>query len=134
MSCTTRKTQLHVRTCSATGSVLKLKDLEADKNVSDLLVRVVSVAPPRIISTRTGRKTQLTEVLVADETGTAVFSLWGFGESGSVSAGKVIRITNGWAKEWQGKIQLSLGRSGSFEEVPDDGSLPSISELKSNKA
>jgi ssDNA-binding replication factor A large subunit len=112
---------------------LKLKDLEADKNISDLLVRVVSVAPARIISTRAGRKTQLTEVLVADETGTAVFSLWGFGEGASVSAGKVIRITNGWAKEWQGKIQLSLGRSGTFEEVPDDGSLPSISGLKADK-
>lgn len=115
------------------GCVLKLKDLEAGKNVSDILVRVVSVAPARIIATRGGRKTQLTEVLVADETGTAVFSLWGFGEAASVSAGKVIRITNGWAKEWQGKVQLSLGRAGSFEEVPDDGSLPSISELKAEK-
>jgi len=113
--------------------MLKLKDVEAGKNISDLLVRVVSVAPARIIATRTGRKTQLTEVLVADETGTAVFSLWGFGEAAGISAGKVIKITDGWAKEWQGKVQLSLGRSGHFDEVPDDGSLPSIGELKTDK-
>jgi len=114
--------------------MLKLKDVEAGKNISDLVVRVVSVAPARMIATRAGRKTQLTEVLVADQTGTAIFSLWGFGEAASLSAGKVIRITDGWAKEWQGKVQLSLGRSGRFEEVPDDGSLPSISELKAERA
>jgi ssDNA-binding replication factor A large subunit len=114
--------------------MLKLKDAEAGKNISDLVVRVVSVAPARMIATRGGRKTQLTEVLVADQTGTAIFSLWGFGEAASLSAGKVIRITDGWAKEWQGKVQLSLGRSGRFEEVSDDGSLPSISELKAERA
>ncbi len=108
---------------------VKIADVEPGKNVDDLLVRVISVAPPRVVSTRTGRKTQLTEVLVGDETGTAVLVLWGFGGASALHAGKVIRIVDGWAKEWQGKVQLSLGRSGRFEEVPDDGSLPEITEL-----
>ncbi|RLI48965.1 MAG: hypothetical protein DRO73_07760 [Candidatus Thorarchaeota archaeon] len=108
---------------------VKIADVEIGKNVPEIVVRVISVAPPRMISTRSGRKTQLTEVLVGDETGTAVLSLWGFGSASSLSAGKVIRIIDGWAKEWQGKMQLSLGRSGRLEEVNDTGEIPEITEL-----
>jgi len=108
---------------------LKLSDVEAEKNVTELVVRVVSMAPPKMISTKTGRKTQLIEVLVADDTGSTILSLWGFNEGTDLSAGKVIRIIDGWAKEWRGKVQLSLGRSGRYEIVTDDGSVPSISEL-----
>jgi ssDNA-binding replication factor A large subunit len=109
---------------------LKLNEVEIGKNVSDLSVRVVSVAPPRIVRARGGRKTQLTEVLVADHTGTTILSLWGFGQGSGLSAGLVIKITDGWAKEWQGKMQLSLGHSGRFEIMEDDESLPTISELR----
>ena len=108
---------------------MKIADVEIGKNVPEIVVRVISVAPPRMISTRSGRKTQLTEVLVGDETGTAVLSLWGFGSASSLSAGKVIRIIDGWAKEWQGKMQLSLGRLGRLEEVNDTGEIPEITEL-----
>jgi replication factor A1 len=111
------------------GILLKLSEVEPGKNVTDLVVRIVSVAPPKMINTRTGRKTQLTEVLVADETGSTILSLWGFGEGSDLSAGKVIKIVDGWAKEWRGKVQLSLGRSGTYEILADDESVPSISEL-----
>jgi len=109
---------------------LKLSEVEVGKNVSEIVVRVVSIAPPRIVQTRGGRKTQLTEVLVADEVGdTAIMSLWGFGEGSTLSVGMVIKLLDGWAKDWRGKMQLSLGRSGRIEEVEDDGKIPSISEL-----
>ncbi len=114
------------------GSCLKLSEVEPNKNVTDLVVRIVSVAPPKMINTKTGRKTQLTEVLVADGTGSTILSLWGFGEGSDLSAGKVIKIIDGWAKEWRGQIQLSLGRSGKYEILVDDGSVPSISELGSS--
>ena len=110
---------------------MKLDEIEPETNVPEVIVRVVSKAPPRRITTRSGRVTQLTEVLVTDGTTRVILSLWGFNEGSDLSAGKVIRITNGWAKEWQGKVQLSLGREGSYEEIPDDGSIPSITELGS---
>lgn len=108
---------------------MKLNEVEAGKPLPEIVVRVVSVAPSRIVTTRSGRKTQLREVLVADETGTVILSLWGFGEVQGVSAGKIIKIIDGWAKEWQGKIQLSLGRSGRIEEIDDDDLLPPLTEL-----
>lgn len=109
---------------------MKLAEAEPEKNVTDLIVRIMSVAPPRMITTRYGKKTQLTEVLIADEPGSsAILSLWGFGVGADLSAGKIIKIIDGWAKEWRGKIQLSLGKSGRYEELEDDGSVPSIAQL-----
>jgi ssDNA-binding replication factor A large subunit len=108
---------------------LKLDEVRPGENVTEIVVRVVSKAPPRIVTTRSGRKTQLTEVLVADETGTAILSLWGFGEGANIGVGKIVRIKDGWAKEFRGKVQLSLGRSGVLEELEEDGSVPEITDL-----
>jgi ssDNA-binding replication factor A large subunit len=108
---------------------LKLNEVRPGENVAEIIVRVVSKAPPRIITTRSGRKTQLTEVLVADETGTAILSLWGFGEGANIGVGNIVRIKDGWAKEFRGKVQLSLGRSGVLEEIDEDGSVPEITDL-----
>ena len=112
---------------------MKLADVEPEKNVAELIVRVVSVAPPRMIKTRYGKTTQLVEVLISDEPGSsAILSLWGYGVGGDLSAGKVMKIIDGWAKEWRGKIQLSLGKSGRYEILADDGSVPSITDLGSS--
>ncbi len=112
---------------------MKLAEVEPEKNVLELVVRVVSVASPRMITTRYGKNTQLTEVLVSDEPGSsAILSLWGYGKGSDLSAGKVIKIIDGWAKEWRGKVQLSLGKNGRYEELDDDGSIPTITELGSS--
>ncbi|MHA2024436.1 MAG: hypothetical protein ACW98U_00940 [Candidatus Thorarchaeota archaeon] len=112
---------------------MKLAEVEPEKNVLELVVRVVSVAPPRMVTTRYGKNTQLTEVLISDEPGSStILSLWGYGKGSDLSAGKVIKIIDGWAKEWRGKVQLSLGKNGRYEEIADDGSIPSITELGSS--
>lgn len=111
------------------GCSLKLADIEPNANVSEIVLRVLQTQPPRIIKKRTGGTTMLKEILVTDGDTSVVLSLWGFNEGKDLSAGVVIRLTDGWAKEWQGKIQLSLGRSGKYEIIPDDGSIPSITEI-----
>ena len=108
---------------------MKLNEVRPGENVAEIIVRVVSKAPPRIVTTRSGRKTQLTEVLVADETGTAILSLWGFGEGANIGVGKVVRIKDEWVKEFRGKVQLSLGRSGVLEELDEEGIVPEITDL-----
>ena len=108
---------------------MKIEEVQPEKNVDDLIVRIVSIAPARIIKTRAGRKTMLKEVLIADDTGSCILSLWGFNEGNDLSAGMVIKITDGWAKEWQGQVQLSLGRSGKYEVLEDDGTVVSITKL-----
>jgi replication factor A1 len=110
-------------------TILKIADVEPGKNVNELIVRIVSIAPAKIVKTRAGRKTMLKEVLIADDSGSSILSLWGFNEGDDLSAGMVIKIDDGWAKEWRGQIQLSLGRSGKYEILEDDGTVLSISEL-----
>ncbi|NWF96812.1 MAG: hypothetical protein HXY34_11780 [Candidatus Thorarchaeota archaeon] len=113
---------------------MRISDIQAGQNVPEITVRVVSVSPPRIITTRGGRKTQLREVLVMDSSGaTIVLSLWGFGSGDELKGGQIVKITDGWAKEWQGKIQLSLGRAGKVDVIPDDGSIPPISDLSKGR-
>jgi ssDNA-binding replication factor A large subunit len=108
---------------------VKIAEVEPGKNVNDLLVRIVSIAPAKIVKTRAGRKTMLKEILIADDSGSSILSLWGFNEGTDLSAGMVIKIEDGWAKEWRGVVQLSLGRSGKYEIMEDDGSVLSITEL-----
>jgi ssDNA-binding replication factor A large subunit len=108
---------------------LKLSDIEPNTNVPEIVLRVLKTQPPRVIKKRAGGSTMLKEVLVTDGDTSVVLSLWGWNEGEDISAGVVIRLTDGWAKEWQGKIQLSLGRSGKYEVIPDDGSIATISEI-----
>ncbi len=114
---------------------MKLSEVEIGKSIPEMTVRVVSVNPPRLVTTRTGRKTQLTEILVVDEVGdTAIMNLWGFRTAEGLRGGQVVRLTDGWAKEWQGTIHLSLGRAGKIEVIEDDGSIPQISDLSKGRA
>lgn len=108
---------------------MKINEIKNETTVPELVARVISVGPSRMIVTKSGRRTQLKEVLLGDESGTIVLSLWGFGAGEDLTTGKVIRITNGWGKDWRGKIQLTLGRNGEYEIIPDDGSIPPPNEL-----
>jgi len=45
--------------------------------------------------------------------------------------GKVVELRDGWAKMWQGDLQLSMGRSGSFEIISDKN-FPSINQILPN--
>ncbi len=116
-------------TCLIWGYPLKVSEIESESTVPEIVVRVISMGPPRLIVTRGGRRTQLREVLVGDESGTVVLVLWGFGMGDDLTSGTVIRITNAWGKSWQGQKQLTLGRNGSYEIIEDDGSIPPVNEL-----
>ena len=110
---------------------LKISELKPNRNFDELVARVISVEPSRPIRTRQGRKTIVTEAVIGDETGTVIFTIFGYGEEKDIMSDMVIRIKDGWVKEWNGVLQVSLGRSGKLEKIEDDGSLPSLKELLS---
>ena len=43
--------------------------------------------------------------------------LWGSAEVDLVETGDRVRITEGWVKDYQGRPQISLGRSGKLEKL-----------------
>jgi hypothetical protein len=70
----------------------------------------------REIDTRDGTKKKVRNGKVKDASGEIALVLWG-AEVEMVVEGDKVRITDGWVKDYQGKPQISLGRSGKLEKV-----------------
>ena len=80
-----------------------------------------------------GSTRQVTDVLVGDETGSILMSLWG-DQASKVSVGKVITITNGYVSVVRGSMRLTLGREGqmkeSTEQIAQVDTKNNLSDLK----
>jgi ssDNA-binding replication factor A large subunit len=70
----------------------------------------------REIETRDGTKKKVRNGRLKDGTGEIALVLWG-SEVDLVSEGDRVRITEGWVKDYQGRPQISIGRSGKLEKL-----------------
>lgn len=75
---------------------------------------VAKLEPPREIEQRNGGKTQVRNGTLQDSTGEISIVLWGK-EVEMVAVGDRIRIVEGWVKEYKGRPEISLGRTGRVE-------------------
>jgi ssDNA-binding replication factor A large subunit len=108
---------------------MKVKDLKPNTNAT-VRVRVCTPAPARQVQSKKGYQLTVGTCLVGDETGGIEFSVFGKDVSSiGKNVAKVIDIKYGWVKEWNGKLQLSLGKGGTWEVV-DDKTLPTIAEIQ----
>jgi len=74
----------------------------------------------RTVASKKGYNLQVCSFSIGDETGRVEFSAFGKDVAAmGKNVGKVIDITDGWVKEWNGKLQVSLGKSGTWEVVSD---------------
>lgn len=97
---------------------MNVAELKPNMRSVDLTVKVVRIEGEReVTSRRDGKTHRLVEVLVGDETGTVVLSLWD-GRADGVREGDVLRIKNGYTTVVRGHLRLSVGRYGSVEVVP----------------
>ncbi|MHA1911615.1 MAG: hypothetical protein ACTSYA_07950 [Candidatus Kariarchaeaceae archaeon] len=108
---------------------MKVNDLNPKSTFSEIYVRVIQKQAPRRVRTKRGRQTYVNEILIGDETGTVIFSLWGWKTGDEIHVNQCLKINDGWVSEYLGTKSITLGREGYFNQVPDDGSLPSASEL-----
>ncbi len=107
---------------------IKVKDLKPNTNAT-VRVRVCAQGPARHVQSKKGYQLNVCTFVVGDDSGAIEYSSFGKDVTlMSKNVGKVIEIKDGWVKEWNGKLQLSLGKSGTWEIV-DDKSLPLISEI-----
>jgi ssDNA-binding replication factor A large subunit len=72
---------------------------------------ISAISPVRQVSTSRG-PSEVADATLQDDTGTVIFTLWGDATT-KYQVGQKVRITDGWVKEFRGKLQVSLGRSGS---------------------
>jgi ssDNA-binding replication factor A large subunit len=93
-----------------------ISDLRPSR-LATLEATVIQLEPAREISTRQGGTTRVRNGRLKDGTGEIAFVLWG-DEVELVAEGDRIRIVEGWVKDYQGRPQISLGRSGRLEKLP----------------
>lgn len=108
---------------------MKIKDLKPDSTFDVIRFRVISSGSAESFRSK-GKSRRKREVLIGDETGKAVFTLWGEDTSLEVKAGKVYEIYEGWCSSYLGKLQVSLGKEGYLMEIEEgDDDIPSTRKL-----
>jgi replication factor A1 len=71
---------------------------------------ITAISAVRDVTTSRG-PAQVADATLQDETGTITLTLWN-ADTTRFSVGQKIRITDGWVKDYRGKLQISMGRSG----------------------
>ena len=83
--------------------------LRANSNAT-IDATITAISPVRDVTTSRG-PSQVADATLQDETGTITLTLWGE-DTKRYSVGQKVRITDGWVKDFRGKLQISMGRSG----------------------
>ncbi len=89
--------------------------LRANQNAT-IEATITAISPVRDVVTARG-PSRVADATLQDETGTITLTLWG-DETSRYSVGQKVRITDGWVKDFRGKLQVSMGRSGSIAILP----------------
>ena len=73
---------------------------------------ITAISPARHVVTSRG-PSDVADATLQDETGSITFTLWG-ADTTKYKVGQKVKISDGWVKDYRGKLQVSLGRSGSI--------------------
>jgi len=84
--------------------------------VASIEATVVRLEPAREFTQRDGTTKKVRNGQLKDGTGEIAIVLWG-DEVELVAEGDKIRIIDGWVKDYQGRPQISLGRTGRLEKI-----------------
>jgi replication factor A1 len=100
----------------STGSPPKtyISDLRPGR-VATFEAVVATLEPTREVDQRSGGTKKVRNGLLNDGTAEISFVLWG-DEVDLVSQGERIRIVEGWVKDYKGRPQVSLGKTGRIEK------------------
>ena len=92
-----------------------ISDLKPSR-VATVEATVTKLDSIREVEQRLGGTTRVRNVLLKDGTGEIVLVLWGK-DVELVTEGEKIRVVDGWVKDYRGRPQISLGRSGKLEKL-----------------
>lgn len=103
---------------------MKIRDVKPGMSNISLTARVLSISEPRRVETKYG-EAMVASAIIADETGEIVLNLWR-NQISLVKPGYLIRVENAFAKEYKGKLELSIGKQGKITVLSkSDGSVDS---------
>lgn len=95
---------------------MNISDLKAGATGVELEAEVSEKSEPREVITKYGKRLNVANAVLKDDTGTIAISLWG-NDIANVNVGDHVKITNGYVGEFRGTPQLSTGKYGKIEVV-----------------
>lgn len=93
---------------------MKISELRAGANNVTVEAVVVEKQEPREVVTKYGKKLNVANITLKDDSGSISMSLWG-NDIDTINKGDRIRVTNGYVSEFRGTPQLSAGKFGKVE-------------------
>ncbi len=96
---------------------VKIADITPSTRRFEVTFKVLEVGEERsVFSRRDNSEHRVADVLVGDETGTAIFSAWDDNiEKMKDMVGETVTLKNGYVSVFRGSMRLSTGRYGSLE-------------------
>lgn len=94
-----------------------VKDLKPNQAVDLLELHITEKAEARDFTSKYGKPGRVCNAVGKDKQGDTVeVTLWN-DDIEKVTSGQRIRITNGWVKQWRGKMQVSPSHKGTLEII-----------------
>ncbi len=94
---------------------MKIKEAGPNSNATLEEVEVTSKGEVREFM-RFDKPGRVCNCTIRDDSGEMELTLWNE-EIETVEAGERLKITDGWVKEWNGKMQISRGKNGIIEKL-----------------
>ncbi len=93
---------------------MNISELKAGATNVSIEAVVVEKAEPREVVTKYGKRLNVANVTLKDDSGRITLALWG-NDINSVDVGDKVKITGGYVSEFRGTPQLSTGKFGKLE-------------------
>lgn len=95
---------------------MKISELKAGATNVELEGTVTEKSETREVITKYGKRLNVANAVISDDTGSISISLWG-DTIDSVNIGDKVKVTNGYVGEFRGTPQLSTGKYGRIEVI-----------------
>ncbi|MGC8571964.1 MAG: DNA-binding protein [Candidatus Micrarchaeia archaeon] len=108
---------------------MKINELKAGANNVTITAIVSKKDDAREVTTKYGKRLQVANIVLKDETGEIAMSLWG-NDINTVNVGDKVEVSNAYVNEFKGNPQLSTGKFGKIRVI-EKGSGKAESEDES---
>ncbi len=90
---------------------MKIAEIKDDSRKINVEAKVVEKEDTRDVTTKFGTTLKVANAVLEDDSGSIQLTLWG-DDADKVKQGDTIKIENGFVKEWNNSLQLSVGKYG----------------------
>ncbi|MCL4383211.1 MAG: OB-fold nucleic acid binding domain-containing protein [Candidatus Marsarchaeota archaeon] len=106
---------------------MKISELKVGTNNVNIKAKVIQKDEPREVVTKYGKRLNVANISLEDETGTISMSLWG-NDINEVNVGDMVEVSGGYVNEFRDNPQLSTGKFGKIKVVEKSGGSEELEE------